>query len=82
MLDTVPRALYKKSFNKNLSREVLSLPPFFKKLFIFFGCAYGMWKFQGQGMNPHHSSNPSHCSDKASSLTLCHKGTPLSPFYR
>jgi len=24
----------------------------------FFGCAGGMWKFLGQGLNPHHSGNP------------------------
>ena len=30
-----------------------------------------MWKFPGQGLNPHHSSNPSCSSDNARSLTLC-----------
>ena len=28
-----------------------------------------MWKFPGQGWNPCHSSNPSHCSDNTRSLT-------------
>ena len=37
-------------------------------LFIF-GCASGMPKFQGQGLNLSHSSDPSHCSDNAESLT-------------
>ena len=30
-----------------------------------------MWKFPGQGLNPHHSSNPSHGSGNAGSLTHC-----------
>ena len=30
---------------------------------IFFGHACGMWKFLGQEMNLHHSSDPGHCSD-------------------
>ena len=28
-----------------------------------------MWKFPGQGLNPHHSSDQSHSSDNARSLT-------------
>ena len=28
-----------------------------------FGCAYGMWKFLGQGSNLHHSSDPNNSSD-------------------
>ena len=28
-----------------------------------------MWKFPGQGSNPHHSSNPSHSSDNTRSLS-------------
>ena len=41
-------------------------------LFIyFFGCACGVWKFLGQGSNLCHSSNLSHCSDNARSLTFC-----------
>jgi len=30
-----------------------------------------MWKFPGQGSNLHHSSNLSHCSGSARSLTCC-----------
>ena len=30
-----------------------------------------MWKFPGQGLNLHHRSHPSHCLDKARSLTHC-----------
>ena len=30
-----------------------------------------MWKFLGQGLNPRHCSNWSHCSDNVSSLTRC-----------
>ena len=43
-------------------------------LFIYlfvFGCACGRWKFPGQGLNPHHSSGQSHCSDNAGSSTHC-----------
>ena len=32
---------------------------------------YGMWKFLGQELNSSHSSDPSHCSDSAGSLTHC-----------
>ena len=40
--------------------------------FLFlFGCAQGMQNFLGQGLNPGHSSDPSHCSDNASSLNHC-----------
>ena len=31
-------------------------PTAFVPLLLFFGHAYGMWKFLGQGSNPHHSS--------------------------
>ena len=30
-----------------------------------------MWKFLAQGSNPHHSSDPGHCSENAGSLTFC-----------
>ena len=39
--------------------------------FFFFGCAHGIWTFPGQGSNLSHSSDPSHCSDSARSLTHC-----------
>ena len=39
--------------------------------FFFFGPTYGNWKFGGQGLNPHPSSDPSHCSDNARSLAYC-----------
>lgn len=32
------------------------------------GCAQGMWKFLGWGLNLHHSGDPSHSSDNAQSL--------------
>ena len=35
----------------------------------FFGHAQGMWKFLGQGLNPHVSSDLSHSSDNTRSLT-------------
>ena len=35
------------------------------------GHTCGMWKFRGQGSNPCHSSDQSHCSDSARSLTCC-----------
>ena len=35
-----------------------------------FGHACGMWKFLGQGSNPH-TRDPSRCSDNARSLTCC-----------
>ena len=31
--------------------------------FIYFGHACSMQKFPGQGLNPHHSSDPSHSDD-------------------
>ena len=30
-----------------------------------------MWKFPGQGLNPHHCGDPSHFSDNTGSLTCC-----------
>ena len=40
--------------------------------FLFFsGCICDMCKFLSQVSNPCHSSNPSHCSDSAGSLTYC-----------
>ena len=39
-------------------------------LFLFlFGCVHGMWRFPGQGLNPYHSTDPSHSSGSAGSLT-------------
>ena len=38
-------------------------------LFIYFGHTGGRQKFPGQGSNLHHSSNPSHTSNNAGSLT-------------
>ena len=45
---------------------------FYLKIFFkFFGHTHSMWKFSGQGWNPCHSSDPSHCSDNTRSLTHC-----------
>ena len=44
--------------------------PFLLLLFFFLlGHTHSMWKFLGQGSNPHHSSDQSHSSDNARSLT-------------
>ena len=49
-------------------------------LFVF-DYAYGMWKFPGQGLNPHQSSDLSHYSDSIWILNLLHhKGTPAQSF--
>ena len=45
-----------------------------KVLFGGGGCARGMWKFLGQGLNLHHSSNPGHCGDNPGSLPSCATG--------
>lgn len=37
--------------------------------FFFLGCASGIQKFPGQGLNPCHSNDLSHSSDKSRSLT-------------
>ena len=42
-------------------------------LLLFFGCIHGTWMFLGQGLNLCHSSNLSHSSDNAGSLTCCAK---------
>ena len=42
-----------------------------RTLIIWGGCTCSMWNFLGQGSNPCYSSNPSHCSDSARSLTCC-----------
>ena len=36
---------------------------------FFFGCS--MWKFPSRGSNPHHSSDPNHCSNNGATLTHC-----------
>ena len=38
---------------------------------VFFGCTCNMRKFPGQGLNPCHSSDLSHCSDNDRPLTWC-----------
>ena len=43
--------------------------------FFFFGHVCSTWKFQGQGSNPCHSSDPNHSSDNTEYLT-CHQETP------
>ena len=49
---------------------LLSQPENLKFFFSFlFGHAQSMWKFWGQGLNLCHSSDSSHCSDNAWSLT-------------
>ena len=40
-------------------------------LIIIFGHVHSMWKFLGQGSNLYYSSDLSHCSDNAGSLTCC-----------
>ena len=37
-------------------------------IYLFIGHAHSMWKFQGQGLNPRHSSDPNHSTDNAGSL--------------
>ena len=39
--------------------------------FSFFDCTHDVQKFMGQGLNPHHSSDPGHCCEKVESLTHC-----------
>ena len=39
--------------------------------FFFFGHTWSMWKFLGQGSKPHHTIDPSPCSDIAGSLSRC-----------
>ena len=41
--------------------------------FFFFGGAQGTWRFQGQELKLNHSSNSSHSSDNARSLS--HRAT-------
>lgn len=48
---------------------------------LFFWLHCTMWKFLGQGSNPHHSSNPSCCSDNTGSLTCCATGEILALFF-
>ena len=42
---------------------------FIKLNHLLFGHAHSIWKFLGQGPNPRHSSNQSHSSVNARSLT-------------
>ena len=52
---------------------------FINSTFIFSG-VHIIWKFPGQGLNLHHSSNPGHCSDDAASLTCCATGNSFFIF--
>ena len=51
--------------------KTVSLFPKMTTLFIYLGHNHSMWKFPSQGSNPCQSSDPSHFSDKARSLTNC-----------
>ena len=50
------------------SEAILS---FIFQIFSFFGHTCPLRKFPGQGSNPHHSSDLSHCSDNARSPICC-----------
>ena len=50
------------------------------KAFLFFWLCHWIHEFLGQGLNPCYSSDPSHISDKARSLTASHQGTPCRLF--
>ena len=54
---------------------ILTLSPFFF-FFFFFGGGSCLWhpEILGQWLNPHQSSEPSHCSDNAGSLTTAPPG--------
>ena len=55
----------------------LCLGPLLLFRFIF-GCAHSMQKFQGQGLNPHHTCYQSHSGDNAGSFNpLSHQGSPV-----
>jgi len=68
-------------------RDELELSDILKKadtisIFLFlFGLALSTWMFPGQRWNLHHSSNPSHCSDTARSLTHSAAGELLSQYF-
>ena len=49
--------------------------------YYFFAHAHTMQKFLGQGSNPHHSSNWSHCSGNTRSLTCCAARELPEPFF-
>ena len=50
----------------------------FACLLVCFGCVHGMQTFPSQRSNPHHSSNLSHSSDNAGSLTARPPGNPIA----
>ena len=63
---------------KEYSKEVkLLLGKSFIYLFIF-GYSHGREKFLGQGLNLHHSCDPSHSNDNARLLTCCATRTSYS----
>ena len=55
----------------SLISKLITIHFFFLFLFLFFGLNHSIWNFPGQGLNPHHSSSPSCCSDNTRSLTHC-----------
>ena len=70
---TSPIKLLDLSLSADLSSDEWYLIQFvFIFLFIYLFCHIrGRWKFPGQGLNPRHRSDPSHCSDNPGSLTHC-----------
>ena len=60
---------------RSSEKNQLLYPPLSKILLIVsvlsFGHAWDTWKFQGQGLNPNHSSSLGCCSDNAGSLSCC-----------
>ena len=69
---------YHEIFNCTFSKHLL-LKQNLKEIFLC--CNYRTWKFLDQGLNPHHSSDLSLCSDNASSLTrYATVGTPKQNF--
>lgn len=63
-----------------LSEPYIILISVFIEDFIIFGHTHGMRKI-GQGLNWRYSSDPSHCSDTAGSLTCCSTRNHHNPVF-
>lgn len=64
----------------------LSFYSFLLSFFLSFpflrGQSHGIRTFPSQGLNPHHSLHPSHCSDSASSFAHCGTMPTLNPQHK
>ena len=58
-----------KYFHETITKKLLCEKMCVLEFVFLFGYTHSMQNFLGRGLNPHHSSDPSHNSDNGRSLT-------------